>query len=97
MYNAEVKSKYLETKRETTGRQYKSLFDKLEPYEKALNKEIIEFTLDEILDTLVEIKTKNESQEKVYKAIISGYINWSIEQGFRFNPINPLLSHTDLE
>lgn len=92
MFNSHLKSKYLETKSELTGKQYQYFYEKSESFEQQLGKDLHEFTYEEIINMINEINPKNEKQEKVYRSYVSGYINWTIEQGIRSNNVNPFLT-----
>lgn len=97
MFNNELKSKYLETKSELTRKQYQSFYNKTEEYERNLGKDLHGFTFEEILYTINELQPKNEKQENVYRSFVSGYINWTIEQGIRSNNVNPFLINKERE
>jgi hypothetical protein len=92
VFNHELKSKYLEGKKELTRKQYQLFYNKTEVYEQELGKDLMDFTLEEILNMINNIQPKNDSQEKVYRSFVSGYINWTIDQGLRSNNVNPLYS-----
>jgi hypothetical protein len=93
VFNHELKFKYLETKKsEPSKNQYQLFYNKTEAYERGLGKDLMDFSLEEILNMIDDIQPKNDSQEKVYRAFVSGYINWAIDQGLRSNKVNPLYS-----
>lgn len=90
MYNKKVKEDYLNDKSGLTKKEYSRLFEKISHYEKQINKDVYDFSLEEIMDLFTKLNPKNDKQEKVYRSILKGYINWSIEQGYKNNNVNPL-------
>lgn len=93
MFDNDLKTKFLETKKGLTKKQYQAFYNKTEPYEQELGKGLHELSYEEIIKIINEIKPNNDKQEKVYRSFVSGYINWTIEQGIRIDNVNPFLNY----
>jgi len=91
LYNEEIKIKYLSRyQNRDTKEVYGRIFKKSAPLEKKYDKDIYDFTADELKQFVIEVlkpKTK-ESSRSIYSTI-SSYIEWSILEGQSKHFANP--------
>ena len=74
MYNSEIKCRYIEKKESTTGMPdgyLKRQFDKIEIFERRLDKDLCNFTVYEIIDVYKNVETaiKGVPVEYVRRAV----------------------------
>ena len=73
---------------EETSRSYLRIFGLTYANESLLEKDLSEFTLEEIEVILFGFKANNRNTIESYSRIISSYINWSVQSGYvMFNPL----------
>lgn len=93
MYKEEIKKNFLSVYPENTAKSYKGLFLKTAPIEHNLQKDIYNFELHELINILEYLKPSTLNASKRNRSIISAYLDWSIENGFRQdNPIKKFSS-----
>ena len=80
MYNKEIKMRYFEGKDEATRINTETLFNKTEPYEKALNKDVGNFTFAEIVDMYKTWNTESVASLLSRNSWLSAYTIWIIQQ-----------------
>lgn len=79
LFKEERKEKFLEGIKEGTRVSYERIFKVTEPFEKALDKDLAEFTLEEMETVLHSFKANNRNTIESYGRIISSYLNWCVE------------------
>ncbi|MEI2465107.1 phage lytic cycle repressor MrpR family protein [Niallia taxi] len=98
LYNEQVKENFLQDAYgDSEGSQHniRYLFKKIAKYEKNRDKDISEFTRDEIRNVLESTRPFSLSDVKRKGNYINFYIQWMIENGHRSNNISPLLAADD--
>jgi integrase len=94
IYNESTKSYFLrdmiesKTITEETSKNYTRIFGITADKEKALQKDLNQFTLEELETILFDFKAKTRNTIETYGRIISSYLNWSVQHGKA--PHNPL-------
>ncbi|UNY48766.1 hypothetical protein P9294_gp051 [Bacillus phage FADO] len=88
MFNEDLKNKFINgmvergTLAEESSKNYRRIFYVTCPQEKALGKDLNEFTLGEMESILYSFKANNRNTIETYGRIISSYLNWSVQNGF---------------
>lgn len=80
LFNEELKEKFLNTVNEDTRPSYRRIFKKTAKHERALNKDINSFDLEEIETVLRSFKAKSRNTVESYGRIISSYLNWCVKE-----------------
>lgn len=81
MYNEETKKRFLEDgKDEGLNRNIESIFNKVEPYEERLNKDVSNFTFSEIIDMYKTWNVKSLASLMSRNSWLSLYTIWIIQQ-----------------
>lgn len=81
LFNEELKNEFLNTVNEKTRKSYKRIFIITLKHERALNKDINQFSRKEIETVLKGFKTKSRNTIESYGRIISSYLNWCVKSG----------------
>lgn len=89
MYNKEIKENFLNNYRKDTQLVYKRIFLKSAKLEKSLDKDLYNFTTDQLEDVLRDLNPSTLTASRSNASIIIKYLDWSGENGLRSN-INPL-------
>lgn len=103
LFNTDVKNEYLATMIQNgaisveTSKSYARIFGVTNAHEEALNKDLGNFTLEELETVLYDFKANNRNTVESYARIISSYLNWSVAHNR--SSCNPLmvLNPTDFE
>ncbi|MEM5009357.1 hypothetical protein WKH57_01420 [Niallia taxi] len=98
LYNQKLKEDFLnEVYPDSEGSKHNIfyLFRKISAYEFSENRDIYDFTREEIRDVLEEIRPFSMSDAKRKTNYLKMYISWTIEKGIRDGNINPLLAADD--
>lgn len=74
---------------DTTKSYYNRIFTKAEQMEETLNKDLYDFTLEEIEELLIQLRGSAQATE-VYGRVISAYMKWAVENNYKQTK-NPLL------
>ena len=82
LYNPDVKLRYLEQFEMSSALTIGYVLAKATSAERALNKDLAKFTIDEIDLVLFNINPVNLSSSKRYGGILRNYINWAMANGF---------------
>lgn len=88
IFNAEVKNAYLEEMindghiTEYSSVRYERIFKKTQQKEEELNKDLNEFTVEEMEDVLTSFEANNRNTVETYARIISSYLNWCVAKGY---------------
>jgi hypothetical protein len=91
MYNEEVKNRFLnEYDNEGTQATIKSIFTKTASTENTLNKDLYNFSLDDISNVFPNLEPKVPSTAHSKGRFIRLYISWAIKNGYRDDNLNPL-------
>jgi integrase len=88
-YNSAVKESFLSEYMESTQSTYKRIFVNSFETEKALKKDLYDFSKEEIALVLTDMNPSTASSSESNGRMITAYINWCINNGLR-NSINPL-------
>lgn len=89
-YNSEHKEKFLSEFDEATRRSYQRVLSEAMPYEEEIDKDICDFSIAEMRPFLQELGAKTISAAKSNCSVLSSYIQFAIEEGFKINDINQL-------
>ena len=79
LFKPEVKEQYLNEIKDTTRQSYERIFKITKDFETALNKDINQFTQEELETVLYSFKANNRNTIESYARIISSYLNWSVK------------------
>lgn len=92
IYNEEIKEKFLSTyDNQGTQATLRHVFFKTFLIEDVLNKDLANFNLDQIGKCIANASPHNNQTARSIGRFISGYLDWSIEEGLRENSnINPI-------
>ena len=85
-----LKERFLENINEASLQTIKRVFQIAKPLEAQLNKDLCEFTKDQIELVIFESAPKTKQSARQIVAIVNSYINYAIENGHRATNINPL-------
>lgn len=93
-YNPELKNAFLSTiSNEGTIKAYARIFGITAKYEEALDKDLNQFSLEEIEKILYDFKANNRHTIETYGRVISSYLNWCVEENVvEHNPMAELTS-----
>jgi integrase len=89
IYNETVKQNYLQKYKESTQKTILRIFKASSPSENDMGKDLHQFNREEIRRFLFTLRPKNVVSSRQNGNLISGYIDWAIEQGLR-KSLNPL-------
>jgi site-specific recombinase XerD len=82
IFNEPLKKSFLADEiREGSRQSYERIFRITEKYEKKRNKDLNEFTLEELEEILYSFKANNRNTMESYGRIISSYLNWCVRNG----------------
>jgi integrase len=81
LFNQEAKEAFLKGIKEGTRQSYERIFRITNAFEVALNKDVSNFTLEEIETILYDFKANNRNTIESYARIISSYLNWAVIMG----------------
>jgi len=98
LYNQKIKETFLhDAYADSEGSRHNVfyLFKKIAKYEKNRDKDISDFTRDEIRNVLESIRPFSLADAKRKGNYLNFYISWMIENGYRLNNISPLLAADD--
>lgn len=87
LYNPEVKKRFLE---KYPYSSYERILQRSYVFEEALGKDLYDFNMDDIKRVLYDLNPLTLGSSRSNGRIITSYIDWAIEEGFRRNNINPL-------
>lgn len=87
MYNPEVKQRFL---KKYPHDSYERIFLRSYIFEEALQKDLYDFNMDDIKRVLYDLNPLTVGASRSNGRIITSYIDWAIEEGYRRNNINPL-------
>jgi integrase len=79
LFKASTKEQYLNEIKETTRQSYERIFRITKDFEIALDKDINQFTQEELETVLFSFKANNRNTIESYARIISSYLNWSVK------------------
>ena len=103
LFNLELKNEFLssmigtKTISEDTSKSYTRIFNVTKPSEYALNKDLSEFTLEEMETILYNFQANNRNTVESYARIISSYLNWSYQHNKTQTNVLSSLKPTDFE
>ena len=103
LFNLELKNEFLSSMIETktisedTSKSYTRIFNVTKPSEYALNKDLSEFTLEEMETILYNFQANNRNTVESYARIISSYLNWSYQHNKTQTNVLSSLKPTDFE
>ncbi|MGE8079269.1 hypothetical protein [Peribacillus loiseleuriae] len=91
-YNKNVKEKFLEKFQEESRNTYSHVFKKSEELEQLIGIDLYLFKINQIEALLKKFKFSTIKAARTYFSVISSYINWSIENGYKTdeNPVKDL-------
>jgi integrase len=91
MYNKEIKEQFLALyTNEDSQNTYRRIFTKSASTEEALGKDLYDFTKEQIEDFLTDLTPLTSAISKSNGRIVTSYIDWCIEKGFKNIIFNPL-------
>jgi integrase len=91
MFNKSIKEKFLNMyTNEDSKSAYARILNKSEPTEKALNKDLYDFTKEEIEDFLTDLAPLTIAISRSNGSVVASYIDWCINSGYKKSTINPL-------
>jgi integrase len=90
IYNEQVKNRFMEEISDDSKGPYERIFIRSSIIEASLNRDMYDFNIKEIENVLFHLKPKTAAASKSNISIISSYIDWAIEEGYRSNTINPM-------
>lgn len=88
MYNNDIKIRYIEEKMATTSMPkgyLKRQFDKIEVFEKRLNKDVCDFTKYEIIDLYKTLNMSSIGSLVVLNSHLALYVQWCLQQNLVFD------------
>lgn len=96
LYNEEIKERFLSTyDNEQTQKTIRNVFFKTELIESVLDKDVYEFTLEQLNTAITNTNPHSKSVATSTGRFLSQYISFCIENGYRKGNINPLKSVND--
>ncbi|WP_137743353.1 tyrosine-type recombinase/integrase [Robertmurraya siralis] len=96
MYNMEIKEEFLRSQySEDTAKIARYVFYYSYLIEKTLNKDVFEFTIDELGSVIANSNPTSIVVARSRGSIISQYLNWAYDNNYRVSNINPLQNITD--
>lgn len=97
-YNKEQKDRFINDQtEESTRKAYSRVLKRTALMEEKLNKDLYDFTLQEIMQFLLMLKATKLSSLQHTGSILHNYIGWAIDQDLRKDNINPLSAVTSFE
>ncbi|RNB59455.1 hypothetical protein EDM57_04750 [Brevibacillus gelatini] len=95
MYNEGVKQRFMEVISDDSKGPYERIFIRSSVVEESLGRDMYDFNIKEIENVLFHLKPKTLAASKSNISIISSYLDWAIEEGYRSNTINPMKYQLD--
>lgn len=103
MYNEELKQKFIDTQVDSMKNMVKSIFIASEKLENEKDKDIAEFTIDEIFDMFNQIGSKTYRSLYLKKTYLANYVDFyqenrhiDIENNYRNITVNDLIEFTKI-
>ncbi|MCY9737549.1 site-specific integrase [Paenibacillus alvei] len=90
LYNEEVKHDFLQLYSKGSEDYYKRIFEKSVVLENRLDRDLFDFTLEELEDLMFDLDPMTINAAQTNYSIISSYISFAIDKGYRTNSINSL-------
>lgn len=87
LYEEDFKLKYLNTVKENTRVSYERIFKVTSPFEFMFDKDVKEFSLEQIETILYSFKSNKRNTVESYGRIISAYLNWCVENKYSENNV----------
>jgi integrase len=91
-FNENLKNEFLSMYPETTQHVYKRIFVKSASNEVRFGKDLFDFDLELIEDVLTDLDPLTPTVSQTNGRIVSAYITWAIDKGYKKNKINLLKS-----
>ncbi|MEC1780045.1 hypothetical protein [Schinkia azotoformans] len=88
-FNEETKELFLGNFNEESRNTYSYVFRNSKEMEELIEKDVYDFTINQIGKLLESLKLSTSNAAKTYGRVISSYINWAIENNLKSEP-NPL-------
>ncbi|MEC1697731.1 phage lytic cycle repressor MrpR family protein [Schinkia azotoformans] len=88
-FNEETKETFLSNFNEESRNTYSYVFRNSKEMEELIEKDVYDFTINQIGKLLESLKLSTSNAAKTYGRVISSYINWAIENNLKSEP-NPL-------
>ncbi len=92
MYNQSIKEEFLSDFPVNTQNTYRRIFIRSQVVEKVLDKDLYNFTRNEIEEILFDLNPLTSSVSQSNGRIISSYISWSINKKLKHSELHPLKS-----
>ncbi|MGV4321166.1 phage lytic cycle repressor MrpR family protein [Bacillus mojavensis] len=103
LFNIKLKNAFLDDMvssgqiSEKTADNYSRILQKTFEHEMALEKDLNEFTLDELETVMYDFKANNRNTIESYARIISSYLNWSKNKGYSYTNHLATLKSSDFD
>jgi hypothetical protein len=94
LYNEEIKEKFLSEYEEDTRVAYRYVFVKSADIENILQKDLYNFNEAEIKELLCHANRSTVESVQSFASMINKYIQWAIENGYKYSNINPMSTFT---
>lgn len=82
-YNPEIKEEFLQSKAEDSRSTYSHVFKKSEALEELVEKDLFNFSLNQIGAVMESLELASYSAARTYGRVISSYLNWAFDKGYR--------------
>lgn len=89
-FNEEVKERFLKNYQKDTADVYTRIFNRAYNLEKIYKKDLYDFNLKEIEELLFDLNPTTETAARFNGSIVINYVDWAIQEGLRYNNINPI-------
>ena len=90
MYNQQIKQQFLATA--PSPEAYTPLFLMSQSIEQRYNKDVYNFTVNELRILYARIKPTTEQHAEAIFKLLDQYTNWSIKEGLRNSSVSPFMA-----
>lgn len=91
MYNPDIKEQFLEQYTNLgTQDRYRKIFKRTFEFEVKNKKDVMLFNNEEFKEIFYYLESISTSTINLTKSVLNNYIDWTIKEKYRENPINPI-------
>lgn len=93
MYNKEIKEAFINAidRNESSKTQYLTMFNKVEPYENKLSKDLYDMDMDDLDDLFYKLKRRTSRSAVQFFNLVKAYISWAKDNGYSESSLHPIV------
>jgi integrase len=90
IYNKDIKTRFLNEYEAETSSVYQRIFIRSYPLEEQLGRDLYDFNIKELSNLFFHLNPTTEAASKTNISLVSNYLDWAIQNGYRTTSINPI-------